>query len=75
MTSRRRSSSGHSNDADRKTVAVVVTDVKKSFYVSYFGHVFTFFNGFYFPNVFLFEKTLAKFRAASRLTTTTTTTI
>ena len=43
-------------------------DVKKTFYVFYFGDVF---NVFYFPNVFYFKKTLAKFRTASRLTRST----
>jgi len=37
----------------------------------YFGHVFTFLTFFYFPSVFLILKTLAKFRAASRLTRST----
>jgi len=33
--------------------------------------VFTFLNVIYFPNDFYFKKTLAKFRAASRLTRNT----
>jgi len=38
-------------------------DVKKSFYVFYFGHGFTFFNVFLFSKRFLFKKPLAMFRA------------
>jgi len=48
---------------------VEIIDVKTFFTFFYFGHVFTFLTFcFYFPNVFLFLKTLAKFRAARRLT-------
>jgi len=53
---------------------VSVIDVKKRFYVFfYFGHVFLrFYNVFfYFPRFLFFKKTLAKFRAASRLTRST----
>jgi len=46
-------------------------DVKNVFYVFYFGHVFTFLTFFSFSERFLFKKTLAKFRAASRLTRST----
>jgi len=46
-------------------------NVKKRFLRFYSGHVFTFLSFFYFPNVFYFLKTLAKFRAASRLTRST----
>ena len=52
--------------SDGKTI-----DVKNAFYVFfYFGHFFTFFGVFYFPNDFL-KKTLTKSRAASRLTRST----
>jgi len=48
---------------------VEIIHVKTFFTFFYFGHVFTFLTFcFYFPNVFLFLKTLAKFRAARRLT-------
>ena len=50
---------------------VIDIDVKNVFFnVFYFGHVFTFFLRF-FPNVYYLKKTLAKFRAASRLTRST----
>jgi len=46
----------------------MITDVKKFLYVFfYFDHVFT----FLFTKCFFIEKTLAKFRAASRLTRST----
>ena len=55
------------------SLIILSIDVKKSLLrFSYFGHVlFTFLTFFYFPNVFLFKKTLAKFRAARRLTRNT----
>jgi len=45
---------------------------KTFFYVLHFGYVFTFFNVFFiFQTFFLSKKTLAKFRAANRLTRST----
>ena len=57
-------------DAD---VVIRGIDAKNVFLAFFnFGHVFYVFNVFYFPKVFfILEKTLAKFRAASRLTRST----
>jgi len=46
-------------------------DVKRFTFFFHFGDLFTFFNVFLFSKRFLFKKTLAKFRAASRLTGST----
>jgi len=35
-------------------IVVLCIDVKNVFYVFYSGYFFTFFNDFYFPNVFYF---------------------
>ena len=47
----------------------MIIDVKTFLYVFYYGHVFNVL--FIFQTFFLFLKTLAKFRAASRLTRST----
>ena len=59
------------NKSSNHVIGLNSIDVKKFFYVFYFGHVLTFFNVFYFPNVCYFSKNVAKFRAASRLTRST----
>jgi len=57
----------YGEDTSMIVPSVLIIDVKNVFYFFYFWSLFTFLTFFYFPNVFYFKKTLAKFRAASRL--------
>jgi len=68
----RRHSLARRLSAGERVKETAIIDVKKRFYVFYFGHVFYVFNVFLFSKrFFILKKTLTKFRAASRLTRST----